>query len=233
MRSAPGFHDVTLPVGVEHEDGVVADALDQMAEARFRVGVRLHSCEFLFFESLALGEVTRDLGEADQLALGVEHARNDDVGPKARAVLADAPRLVFEPTLARGDLQLLFALAGFDVLLGEEAREMLANDLVGGEALDALRAGVPRGHLALGVEQVDGVVADALDQEAEARFRLGVRGLERAQTLSRFAIRDAQFEHARFVCAHVRPFPGHGALKHKHILVRCSRQAPARRALAG
>ena len=54
------------------------------------------------------------------------------------------------------------------VLLGVEAREMLADDLVGLIALDRFRAGVPVGHPAVRVEHVQGIILDALDERPEA-----------------------------------------------------------------
>ena len=48
-----------------------------------------------------LGDVARDLGEADQLAVVVADRVDDDAGPEARAVLAHAPALGLELALAR------------------------------------------------------------------------------------------------------------------------------------
>ena len=58
---------------------------------------------------------------------------------------------------------------------GIEAREVLADDLVGAVALDALGAGVPGRDVAVGVEHEDRVVLDALDQQAEALLALPQR----------------------------------------------------------
>src|SRR5215204_1153238 len=57
-----------------------------------------------------------------------------------------------------------------DVLIGVEDREMLPDDLLGLVALDALSSKVPCCDVPIGVEHEDGVVLDALDQEAEALF---------------------------------------------------------------
>ena len=56
---------------------------------------------------------------------------------------------------------------------------MPADDLLGRVALDALGARVPARDPALGVEHEDGVVPDALDQQAEALLALaaGVLGV--------------------------------------------------------
>jgi hypothetical protein len=44
---------------------------------------------------------------------------------------------------------------------------MLTDDLGRLEALDALRSGVPAGHIAVGTEHVDGIVDDRLNQQFE------------------------------------------------------------------
>src|SRR3954468_5332323 len=73
-----------LPARVEHEDRVVGDALDQQAELPFALDQRL-------LRGAALGDVVRDLGEADELAVLVVDRVDDDVRPEAGPVLADAP----------------------------------------------------------------------------------------------------------------------------------------------
>ena len=45
---------------------------------------------------------------------------------------------------------------------------MLADDLVGRVALDALRADVPRRDMTGRIEEVDRVVADTVDEQAKA-----------------------------------------------------------------
>ena len=76
--------------------------------------------------------------------------RDDDVGPKLRAVLADPPALVLEPPLGRGDLEFVGGPAPVDGLLRVEAGEVLADDLVGLVPLDPLGPGVPGDDVALG-----------------------------------------------------------------------------------
>ena len=96
---------------------------------------------------------------------------DDDVRPKLRAVLADAPAFPLEASFARGSLERVLRQSGGPILFGIEAGEMLADDLVGEVALDALGARVPVGHVSFGIEHVDGVIGDALDQQAEAAPR--------------------------------------------------------------
>jgi hypothetical protein len=69
--------------------------------------------------------------------------------------------------LALGPLQHALRHAGGALLRRVEHREMLADDLVRAVALDALGARVPAHHPAGGVQQEDGVLGDALDQQAE------------------------------------------------------------------
>src|SRR5258708_26530932 len=64
----------------------------------------------------AIGQIARDLAEAEQTAALVANRGDDDVGPKRRPVLPDTPPLVLEAALARGDLELVLAFAGLHVL---------------------------------------------------------------------------------------------------------------------
>jgi hypothetical protein len=52
---------------------------------------------------------------------------------------------------------------------------MAANDLIGGIALDARGAGVPIGNDAAGIDHENGVVGDALHQQAEPALALDER----------------------------------------------------------
>ena len=76
-----------------------------------------------------------------------------DVGPELRAVLADPPALVLEAAVGGGDGQLAVGQAASTVVLRVEGREVPADDLVGGVALQPLGAGVPGDDVAVGVER--------------------------------------------------------------------------------
>src|SRR6185503_282487 len=90
-----------------------------------------------------LGDVAGDLGEADQLAGVVEDAVDHDVGPEQAAVLAHPPALGLVAADLRGGVERARRQPGGAVALGIEAREVLADDLLAGIALDAPRPGVP------------------------------------------------------------------------------------------
>jgi len=131
--------------------------------------------EFLL-RLLTLGEVARDLGEADQFTQ-VVNRMNDDARPKARAVLANAPPFRLVMARSSGRLQSQFWYASLGVFRRIEPRKMLANDFVRGIALDAFGAGVPVRHLAGRIQHIDCVVGHALNQEAKAAFAIECRGL--------------------------------------------------------
>src|SRR5262249_10883737 len=61
-----------------------------------------------------------------------------------------------------------------------EAREMVADDLFGRVALDAMRAGVPADDDAVGVQHVEGVVGHPRHQQAELALALAQRVLRGA-----------------------------------------------------
>src|SRR3954447_8945389 len=69
-----------------------------------------------------------------------------------------------EAALFCGLLQNVLRKPGVPVLRRVKAREMLADDLIGGVAFDALGTGVPACNMSLGVEHEDGVIDNRLDQ---------------------------------------------------------------------
>src|SRR5690606_7719898 len=109
----------------------------------------------------------RDLGEPDDLAHVVMDGVDNDVGPETAAVLAYPPGFLLEATGRARHFERLLRLLGRAILGRVEARKVLADDLERLITLDALCAGVPARHTALGVEHVDGVIGDALDEKPE------------------------------------------------------------------
>src|SRR5204862_113362 len=90
------------------------------------------------------------------------------VGPKPRTVLAHAPPLVLVTAVALRHLQLPAGLALRRFFGRIERGEVRTEDLVGAVAFDALGAGIPARDAPVRVEHEDGVVSNALDQQAEA-----------------------------------------------------------------
>src|ERR1019366_8842045 len=121
----------------------------------------------LLFMAFAYRQVARDLREPDESAAGA-YGGDHDVRPEARPVFLDTPAFVFEAAVGRGDLQLELALAGPDFFFGIEAREMLPDDLARSVALEALGAGVPRGHVARRIEDEDRVLLHRSDEQPDA-----------------------------------------------------------------
>ncbi len=120
---------------------------------------------------LVLGHVARDFGKAGDGAGAVVNGREHDVGPEAGAVFAHAPSLFFHAILGDGLAQKLGGTALLHIFLRKEAREVQAEHLVGLVSLDALCAGVPGEDVAVAVQQIDGVLADALDDGTQPRDR--------------------------------------------------------------
>ncbi len=147
---------------VRHAAGQLADRLDLL-----RLHQRLARAVEGDLRRPALGDVARDLGEAQQAARRIADGVDHDVGEEARAVLAQPPRLGLEATLAFGNGKAARRLSAHAILLGVEAREMLADDLGRLIALDALGAAVPVADDARGIEHVDRVVGDAFHQPPE------------------------------------------------------------------
>jgi hypothetical protein len=113
---------------------------------------------------LAIGEVARDLGIADDVARWGPDSINDDCRPEPGAVLTDSPTLGLEFALSPGGRQCPRRKPGLLVLLGIKPREVLADNFVRKVSLETLRTGVPTGNYAVGVQHVDGEVGYGLDQ---------------------------------------------------------------------
>src|SRR5690606_6469223 len=131
-------------VGVEHEEGVIGDALDEEAELALAGLENLLRLPFV-------GDVVHHLGEPGQLARLVADRLDDHMGVEARAVLAYAPGLALDLAVARGRHQRVLRLAAVVILLGEEAAEMPADDLVRLVALDLRDPGIGVNDDAVGV----------------------------------------------------------------------------------
>ena len=140
-----------------------------MREAAGELADRLHLLRLAhpLLAGPALGQVAGDLGEADEAAAVVADGGDDDVGPEARAVLAQPPalQLVFADIGGLGEGAC--RNAGGAVGLGIEAREMLADDLLALIALDALRAGIPAHDIAARIDHEDCVVGHRVDQQGQ------------------------------------------------------------------
>src|SRR5690606_11965031 len=113
-------------------------------------------------------QIAGDLREAAETALLVADRRDDDVGPEAGPVLADAPSFVFETALLGREAQLLLGPAGLDGFRRVEAREVLADDLLRRVSLEPLGADVPSLDATGRIEHVDRVVGNAIDQSPKA-----------------------------------------------------------------
>src|SRR5258708_36613723 len=100
---------------------------------------------------------------------------DDDGGPEAGAVLAQAPGLVL--VFARGprrrERRLRFSLRA--ILLGVKLAEMLADDVFRLVLGNPLRPGIPIGHTSVGIEHEDRIIRHGVDEEPEATLALQQR----------------------------------------------------------
>src|SRR6185312_9934494 len=138
------------------------------------------------------GHVARDLGKTDQLAV-IQDRVDDHVGPETRAVLAYAPTLRAIAAVPRGNFQGPPRYASLALLGGIEHGKVMAQHVLRGITLDALRTGVPGDDVAIDVEHVDGVVDDAPNQQGKRRGRHGL-----AQLLGHTAVEAAASAMRRF-----------------------------------
>src|SRR6266516_3201397 len=155
------------PVGVEHENGAVLDALDQELERLFAPMQRV-------LRFLASRQVAGHLG------------------PEAGAVLPHPPPLIFHPAVPRRDREQPRRLSLCHGLRRVKAREMLPYDLLRPVPLDALRPGIPGGDATRAIQHEDRDVLDALDQLSE-----GLRGFAGGGNGGHHALRQHDDKYAR------------------------------------
>ncbi|MNS59449.1 hypothetical protein D3C72_924080 [compost metagenome] len=150
----------------QHVVEVMRQATGQLAE-----GLQLLCLEQLGAHRVQLqrrlatvGDVPGHLGQADDLALVIANHIQRGQRPELRAILAYAPAFILRHALLQRLAQQALRAAFGAILRGEEQREMLADHFIGTVPLDALRACVPRHHMAGRVEHVDGVIHHRLNQ---------------------------------------------------------------------
>ena len=85
-------------------------------EIGFQLGRFLERCDHASFGGLSFGEVAGDLAEAGQGA-GAIYGGDDDIRPKARAILLIAPPLVLHFAFAQAQLELFFRFLCFAIFL--------------------------------------------------------------------------------------------------------------------
>src|SRR4051794_6101141 len=139
------------PLGIEHEDRIVLNALDHQPEALFALPQR-------FLGLLALGEVPRDFQKSTQLAVIRPQRRNDHVCPKSRAILPQPPTFVLNAARFDCPPQFLLRPPSVKRLLRIKTRERLPNDFLSFIALEPSGTRVPALDSALGVEQENGMI---------------------------------------------------------------------------
>jgi hypothetical protein len=123
-----------------------------------------------------LGGVAGDLGQAEQFAVGILDAIDDDARPETRAVLAHPPALRFVAAFVDCRQQSAGRHAIGAILRRIEHGEVAADDFALAVALDAHGPGVPVRHVALRIEHVNGVIRDAVNQRLKAPLAFLRRG---------------------------------------------------------
>src|SRR5438270_175453 len=116
---------------------------------------------------MPLGQVTRDLREADQRSSNVAQGGDHHVGPEQGAVFAYPPAFVLDASVATCQLEQPLGPTSGSSLGRVETSVVLTDDLVGGVALHALGTSVPARDVPVRREQEDRVVSDPVDEQPE------------------------------------------------------------------
>ncbi len=119
------------------------------------------------FGFAAIRHVARDLGESDKLALRVADRIDDHACPKTGPVLAHAPALLLVAPRQLGRRERLLRRTRRTIFRRVERADVPADDFMRGVALDPLGAPIPAGDDSFWIEQIDGIIDDALDEQLE------------------------------------------------------------------
>src|SRR5262249_21786461 len=119
----------------------------------------------LHLKLLAIGAVADNLGESLEFAPLVAKCGEDGAAPESRPIATDLPLLAGHLAAGTGLTDFRLGPAGLDVLGDEEPEEGLADDLGGLIPEEERRTVIPAQHAPLGVEQQDGVIADAVEEQ--------------------------------------------------------------------
>ena len=115
-----------------------------------------------FFGALAIRDISGDLGKTLQYTIVVAERRNDDTGPKARAILAHPPSLVFVPALLGGYFHFFRGQTLREVFRRVETREVLADDFIGAITFDFLGPRIPGNHFSLKINHYNCIVSNTI-----------------------------------------------------------------------
>ena len=123
---------------------------------------------------VAFGDILGDLDETEQAAVFAD--RFDHLaGAEPLAVAAHPPAFTDEAAMVPRVRQRLLRDAQLLVFGGVEQADVLADDGLGGIALDPFAATVPAADTALRIEQIDRVIAHVVDQQLQLPAFVGER----------------------------------------------------------
>ena len=144
-----GHHHEQVVEVVRHAAGELAKRIHLL-----RFGKRPLNPGELHLRLAALGDIAGYLGVAEQLAVFIADRVDHHAGPEERTILADAPAFLFIAAGLACNRQRSRRATGGLILVGVEAREMLADDFGRRVAFDPFAAGVPARHEPRRVEHV-------------------------------------------------------------------------------
>jgi len=137
-----------------------------MRHAAGELADRFHllSLAQLFLAIAPLGQVAGDLGETQQISAWFADRGDHHTRPEQAAILAHPPAFGREFAVAQCHFQHSLRHAVAPIAVRVEAREMLADNLLGQVALDAPRAGIPIDDVPLGIEHENRIIGHRLHQ---------------------------------------------------------------------
>ena len=156
--------------GVEDGRERVAELVGQQGHELFLAPVGLGQAVRplrLGLARLVVGQVVHHPGEGVDLLRLVVEGGDGGLAPEPGAVLAHLPADAVGVAVRPGRLEFVLGLAAEDVLGGEEAGEVLADDLVGPVAEEPLGPEVPADQPPVRVDQEEGVLGRVGREQVE------------------------------------------------------------------
>jgi hypothetical protein len=114
-----------------------------------------------------LSHISGDLCKAYNGTVAIAYSVHDRQRPKLAAIFPDTPAFAFEATMSSGFFQRSIWKAALTIFIGEKPMKALAHYFVCSVAFESRSARVPTYDMSVEIENVNGVVNHALDQQLQ------------------------------------------------------------------
>src|SRR6266487_1266661 len=114
-----------------------------------------------------ISDVACDFRETANFPGVITKRSNDNLRFESRSVFSDSQTLITNVSATGSFAQIALWFAGGNIVCCVERREVFADDFFRGVTFDFLCTGVPGDDVAIGIQQVNGILLDAIHQDVE------------------------------------------------------------------